>query len=279
MTNKEICNDVPLWISYPTETYIAITLFLLLIIFCVLIFILYLKSRSLKEIEKNILLKSKQAAMGEMIIAITHQWRQPLNEINSITSAIDYELITSDKKNQKIEEYLVAIEMQTQYMSSTIDNFKNFFKPSKSKTSFNTLDVINYALELLNAKLNATNIYVNISNINNYGIVGFKGEFTQVIITLLSNAMEALIQRDIKNPTIKIVIDKNISIEDNAKGIDEKIIDKIFDPYFTTKQQYNGTGMGLYISKMIIEDSMNGTLKVSNTKDGAKFIIEGLKNA
>jgi len=279
LTNKEICNDVPLWISYPTETYIAITLFLLLIIFCVLIFILYLKSRSLKEIEKNILLKSKQAAMGEMIIAITHQWRQPLNEINSITSAIDYELITSDKKNQKIEEYLVAIEMQTQYMSSTIDNFKNFFKPSKSKTSFNTLDVINYALELLNAKLNATNIYVNISNINNYGIVGFKGEFTQVIITLLSNAMEALIQRDIKNPTIKIVIDKNISIEDNAKGIDEKIIDKIFDPYFTTKQQYNGTGMGLYISKMIIEDSMNGTLKVSNTKDGAKFIIEGLKNA
>ena len=279
MTNKEICNDVPLWISYPTETYIAITLFLLLIIFCVLIFILYLKSRSLKEIEKNILLKSKQAAMGEMIIAITHQWRQPLNEINSITSAIDYELITSDKKNQKIEEYLVAIEMQTQYMSSTIDNFKNFFKPSKSKTSFNTLDVINYALELLNAKLNATNIDVTISNINNYGIVGFKGEFTQVIITLLSNAMEALIQRDIKNPTIKIVIDKNISIEDNAKGIDKKIIDKIFDPYFTTKQQYNGTGMGLYISKMIIEDSMNGTLKVSNTKDGAKFIIEGLKNA
>jgi len=279
LTNKEICNDVPLWISYPTETYIAITLFLLLIIFCVLIFILYLKSRSLKEIEKNILLKSKQAAMGEMIIAITHQWRQPLNEINSITSAIDYELITSDKKNQKIEEYLVAIEMQTQYMSSTIDNFKNFFKPSKSKTSFNTLDVINYALELLNAKLNATNIDVTISNINNYGIVGFKGEFTQVIITLLSNAMEALIQRDIKNPTIKIVIDKNISIEDNAKGIDKKIIDKIFDPYFTTKQQYNGTGMGLYISKMIIEDSMNGTLKVSNTKDGAKFIIEGLKNA
>jgi C4-dicarboxylate-specific signal transduction histidine kinase len=218
--------------------------------------------------------QSKLAAMGEMVGAIAHQWRQPLN-----TLAIRIQRLPRDYKKDKInakflEEFAQKNKETINFMSKTIDDFRNFFRIDKQRVEFDIKESIEQALSLFGAQLKNNNISVNLLA-EHLVIDGFKTEFQQVIVNLISNSKDAFIMRDIKDAVININIKNNmVQVQDNAGGIKDDIIDRIFEPYFTTKEQGAGTGMGLYISKMIIEDNFGGKLSAENSQDGVIFIIE-----
>ncbi len=220
--------------------------------------------------QKNLLEQNKLAQMGEMIGNIAHQWRQPLSEINSIVMNID---------DKNIDNSVDKIETITEYMSETINNFNNFFRIDKQKEIYSIMEVISISLNICHNILNKHNIKIDTNTNEDIKYNGYKGELSQVIIALIKNASDAIAKNKIENPKIDIrakSIDNKIiiDIQDNANGIDEDIIDNIFDPYFTTKFKSEGTGIGLYMSKVIIEKNMNGKLSVSNNSNGAIFRIE-----
>ena len=231
-----------------------------------------------KKKDRAMLHQSRLARMGTMLSMIAHQWRQPLSEI----SGIFMELETANKF-RKLDDKLLNESIQEsnkiiQYMSHTIDDFRNFFKPDKKKVQFYVDDACNEAISLVGASIKSYQIdlYKNVKC--NAIINGYEREFAQVMLNLISNAKDILNQRKIQNPKIDVVIDvlhKNVvvTVQDNAGGVDEKNLDMIFEPYFTTKESLKGTGLGLYMSKMIIEKNMNGELTVKNTQGGALFTV------
>ena len=237
--------------------------------------------------------QSRLASMGEMIGNIAHQWRQPLSSLSAIIQNIRHKS-QRDKLNIDFVENITedALKIASQ-MSDTIDDFRNFFEPSKEKDRFNVNSALEDTLELLKATLLNNNIEIIKNEKVNIDILGYKNELSQTILNIFSNSKDALISKSSKNIEfhaliiIDIEISKNnrnilITIKDNADGVPEDIIDKIFEPYFTTKEQGKGTGIGLYMSKQIIETNMKGKLKVSNeifthgkeTYKGAQFTIE-----
>jgi len=231
-----------------------------------------------QEVEKNrekdrqLMQQTKLAQMGEMIGAIAHQWRQPLNTISTGIQNLKY-----DYKEGKLEDeiyiksFIDKNKKTVKFMSSTIDDFRNFFRVDKEKHTFDVRSVTKSVINMLSAQLQMYNIEINLQG-ETFESFGFESEYQQVILNIISNAKDALVANNIKNPTIDIKIDKNkISIEDNGGGIAKDIIDRIFEPYYTSKEQGKGTGMGLYLSKMIIVDSMGGELSVRNSDNGAVF--------
>lgn len=162
-------------------------------------------------------------------------------------------------------------------MSKTIDDFRNFFNPNSIKEEFFIKTSVENAIKIVKSTLDFHHIELLVDIDESLKIIGFKNEYSQAVMNIISNAKDVLIDKKIQNPQIKIYIEKIdkiiLCIEDNAGGINENIIDKIFDPYFTTKYEY-GTGIGLYMTKLIIEDKMNGTISAQNVSDGAKFFIE-----
>jgi len=230
-----------------------------------------------KQQNETILInKSKLASMGEMIGNIAHQWRQPLTHLSYIIMNLKaaYENDKLDKKY--LEKKTDEANKQIEFMSHTIDDFRNFFKISKQKEEFSLIECINESINLLNESFKSLDIKLNFNYTENFRIRTYKGEFAQVIFNLLNNAKDEFIKQEIKDAKIIINIikkEENILIEiiDNAGGISEKIIKKIFEPYFTTKEK--GLGIGLYMSKVIIEKNIGGKLEVKNTMNGAKFII------
>jgi len=238
-----------------------------------------------KEIDKNtkqqviIMQQSKLAQMGEMIENIAHQWRQPLAQINSSVLLLDVLLERNNKKDDMVEEKLLEIESLTAYMSKTINDFKNFFNPNKSKTNFTIEEAINRSCEILKGSLKIHNIKVNNNVPKDLQCYSYVEELQQVLLTIFNNAIDVLVSNKIENGVISINSfqkDKDIiiTIQDNGLGIDKKHIDKIFDPYFTTKHKSQGTGLGLYMAKMIIENGLKGVLEVENKNGGACFIIQ-----
>jgi signal transduction histidine kinase len=221
--------------------------------------------------------KSKMASMGEMIGNIAHQWRQPLSQLSGlffdIESAYDYKELNKKYLQNRVEEANDLLE----YMSKTIDDFRNFFNPNSKKEEFFIKDSVDNAIKIVKSTLDFYHIELLVDIDEFYKINGYKNEYSQAVMNIISNAKDILIEKNIQNPQIKIYLEKNkkatLCIEDNAGGINEQIIDKIFDPYFTTKYEY-GTGIGLYMTKLIIEEKMNGLISAKNTKDGAKFLIE-----
>jgi len=224
--------------------------------------------------------QSKMAAMGEMIGAIAHQWRQPLNALAINIQLLEdmYEDGSLDKKTLK--EFIDKNMQTIQFMSNTIDDFRNFFRKDKTKTEFDVKEVIEKTLNLQKAQLKDHNIKVE-TNLESVKIKGYKNEFMQAILNIISNAKDVIDEKREQDSNfqgkIKILSKKEddrviIEIEDNGGGIPNEIKDRIFEPYFTTKEEGKGTGMGLYMTKEII-DRINGKIKVENTKDGAKFII------
>ena len=241
-----------------------------------------LKKQQIESKEKNSIMiqQSKMAAMGEMIGNIAHQWRQPLNALGLTVQKIklyhEEDMLTAKQLDKSVEKSKMLIEK----MSTTIDDFRNFFRVDKIKQEFYIKDAISETLDLLGSSLESKNIIVNKDNISeDIIILGFKNELEQVLLNIINNAKDALVENNIQSPKIDIsVIENNevisISIIDNAGGIPKDIINSIFDPYFTTKEQGKGTGIGLYMSNMIIQTNMNGDIKVKNIDDGACFTIE-----
>ena len=244
-----------------------------------------LHSRIVEEVEKSrqkdkmLFEQQKLVSMGEMIENIAHQWRQPLSQINSSVLLIDTYLDDNNIQNDDIEKELQAIENLSIHMSKTINSFKNFFEPNKVHTEFSISKLIDSSLAIATNSILNSNIKIEVCMDKSAEYFGLENELQQVIIILLNNANDALIQKDTLSPKIRITIEKldqsyKISICDNAQGVEPSTIDKIFEPYFTTKHKAQGTGLGLYISKVIIEENMSGTLSVHNNQEGACFVIE-----
>lgn len=226
--------------------------------------------------DKLMFQQSRLIAMGEMIANIAHQWRQPLFELNIIL----YNLKKSFTNNNQLEldtNYNTGKQV-IQQMSQTIDDFRNFFNPEKNREFFYIRDAINETISIMSGTLIKEKINIKFLNNDDFEVFGYKNEFSQVILSILNNSKDAFKDKR-NNKVIKILISKNddtvfIQICDNAGGIQESVIDKIFEPYFTTKYAKNGTGLGLYICKMIIESSMKGKISASNICKGACFNID-----
>ena len=234
---------------------------------------------SSSEKDKMIFHQSKLVAMGEMMENIAHQWRQPLSQVNSCVLVIDDTLDEHGIYNEVIEGKMQEIESLTQYMSNTIDDFRNFFDQHKKKRNIIVEEIIEKTLEVLKGKIELYNIKLIVDFRMAHECYTHSNELQQVFLAILNNAIDVLVLNNIENPSIKIETKKDqetlvMSLCDNAGGISEEIMEKIFEPYYTTKHKAQGTGLGLYISKVIIEDSLGGSLKVKNNFSGACFIIE-----
>ena len=248
-----------------------------------------LEEKVKKEIEKNrekeqlLVQKSKFIALGEMISNIAHQWRQPLSELSSIFMFIKFkysinalDIETMDKKSKEADKVL-------EYMSHTIDDFSNFFMPKKEKEEFYLLKIVEIVMNIISSTLANYNIKIEIDIDEKIKITTYLNEYKQVLLNIINNAKDVLIEKNIENPLIKITAQEDnnqitLYIEDNGGGILVEPKSKIFEPYFTTKEDSNGTGIGLYMSKIIIEKNMKGKLRVKNTKNGALFTIHIPKN-
>lgn len=235
-----------------------------------------LVSSQVNEInQKNQLISQqhKLVAMGEMIGAIAHQWRQPLNALS-----INIQNLEDDFQENLVDESFLTTFVQhnqkiIRYMSNTIDDFRSFFRIDKQKQSFSAKDAIKEALHLHEAQLRNYMIEVGIEG-EDFELLTFKSEFQQVILNLINNAKDAIILRQRLGGRLLIILNAStITFEDNGGGIEESILERIFEPYFTTKEQGKGIGLGLYISKMIIEQHMGGTLRVHNGEHGACFTL------
>ncbi len=233
----------------------------------------------LKLKEEMMLAQSKQAAMGEMIAMIAHQWRQPLATISmdvnnlSASIALEEEITTDD-----LIKYTDAIYEQLDQLSETIDNFRNFFKPEQLKETTSIEDTLKSTLNIIGTSLISKNISVNIKNTTKSSLFMNKTSLIQVLLNVIGNAKDMLATKEVVQGAIDITAyeDKEtitISICDNAGGIPESIMQKIGQPYFTTKQELNGTGLGLYISKTIMEKHLFGTFRWHNEDKGACFVI------
>lgn len=226
---------------------------------------------------KNLLVhNSKMASLGEMIGIISHQLKQPLNVLSLYCDCVEYSYKEGDVDDIYVKEFSKNTKSQINYMNDTINSFLDFYNPNKKKEVFNISEAINFALAILKSKIIMNNINVNLELDETVEITGVKMELAQVVINIVNNAIDAFIERGIfeKDVYIKLFAkDSKVAlfIEDNAGGIENKNLEKILDPYYTTK--VDGTGIGLYMVKLIIKNNFNGELKVMNTEKGLKFII------
>jgi CheY-like chemotaxis protein len=233
-----------------------------------------------RMLQQELLVKqSRLAAMGEMMSAITHQWNQPLSAISASNDALLMQSKLGTINEEDIEKFSGFIKDSVLFMRDTILDFKNYFSTKKIKKTFCVKEQVNAVMKILGIQLKHSNIEVNIEidgNVNGYGV---ESEFKHVILNLIANAKDALNEKKAENKKIVInasSIDESYSqliIKDNAGGIPENIINKIFDDHFTTKED-KGTGIGLFMSKMIIEDEFKGEISVCNEDNGAKFIVK-----
>ncbi len=222
--------------------------------------------------------QSKLAAMGEMMRHISHQWRQPLSEINSVAMKIETDHRKDILDDVSLDRNIEQIENITEHMSKTIQDFNSYFKSDKAKTKTTLEAVVDKALALVMGGLSKNDIHID-KAVEVAEIVEIvDGELVQVLLVLLNNARDALKASDVPEKWIKIRIAKEnskhlIEVEDSAGGIAEENLAKVFEPYFTTKFEAQGVGIGLYMSKMIVEESLGGSLSVINGSHGAKFTV------
>lgn len=238
----------------------------------------------LTQKEQLLIQQSKMAQMGEMLENIAHQWRQPLSIITTSATGLKIQQELSLLTNERLIESLDIIVKASLHLSNTIDDFRNFYKNDKEKKFFNLKNTVEKSLTLVSSKFKNQDIEIKIE-VEDIELNGFENELLQVFINILSNAKDELVKKDNQIKIIYIFTKKQqdnicISFQDNAGGIKEELLTHIFDSHFTTKEQEDGTGIGLYMSKLII-DKMNGEIKASNEKinyydktfDGAKFSI------
>ena len=232
-----------------------------------------------REKDKQLFEREKLAQMGEMIGNIAHQWRQPLSIISTAASGMkmqkEFNILNDDTFNSSIN----IIVDTTKFLSNTIDDFRNFIKDDKELKEFNLIFNLKQIIKIVKDSYKNNFIDIRLNADHDILIKSIPGELSQVILNILNNAKDALIVKDIQKKFVDIKVTNQkdkviITIEDNGGGISEDIISKIYDPYFTTKHQSQGTGIGLYMSHMIVTQNLKGNIYVKNTQNGAKFFIE-----
>jgi len=232
-----------------------------------------------QKVDQLMFYQARQAAMGEMIGHLAHQWRQPINELGLILQDLRDAFLC----NELDEKYIVSSTKEgmdlLQQMSGTIDDFRRFFVGGNKKGTFRISDIVQQSVDLIEPHFEKLGIRISVVEDHPVSIVGYPGEFAQVVLNLLNNARDAFMRRKRKEPKITIHITEKtkevrITVEDNAGGIPEQTMEHIFDQYYSTKDSHQGAGLGLYISKMIIENGMQGKLSAKNTAYGVKFVLE-----
>ena len=274
------------YVNYQKETnYDSLNKLLFIIIGFILIFILFYRQYLLKKMNEELnekikiemkkneektrisIQQSRMASMGEMLENIAHQWRQPLSTISVAASGIEIKKELNILNDEELSDSLRHIKNATQYLSNTIEDFRNFFVKDKIPSNINIRNTLNKTIDLISSTLAKEEITL-IRNIQNINFTSYENELIQVLMNIFINAKDALANR--KSEKLIIVVIKQIEdnlvikIKDNAGGVDSSIIDKIFEPYFTTKHQFNGTGIGLYMSKLIVEKHLIGEISVKN---------------
>jgi signal transduction histidine kinase len=218
--------------------------------------------------------QNKLASMGEMIGAIAHQWRQPLNELSIAIQNIKYDFDDGLVDKKYIENFITETKKIIMFMSHTIDDFRNFYRIDKTEESFDVKEAIEKSVFMQKAQLKNHNIDIEING-ESFTIKGYKNEFQQAILNIINNAKDILVEKEVPNAKISIELTNNtVKISDNGGGVPLEIIERIFEPYFTTKEEGKGTGMGLYMSKMILEENMHAKFSVRNRDNGSEFRID-----
>jgi len=245
----------------------------------------HLEKRVDEEVKKNIQVnnlmmhQSRLAQMGEMISMITHQWRQPLSAISATSMNMKIQMQLGENTEEASTKKLEKIESLVEYLSQTIEDFRGFFRMDKEKETKNIVHVVEKSLSIISSSLKNNNIEVVLDGSNESIITTYINELMQVILIILKNAEDALIEREIEKPKISISWKEEngfyvISFHDNAGGIDEETLPNIFNPYFSTKAHENGTGLGLYMATVIIDEHCKGEVDVKNEDDGVTFTIK-----
>lgn len=239
----------------------------------------YKLKKKLKDNESMLIEQSRSAAMGDMISIIAHQWKQPLAVLSMIANNIKADVQLDECTKESLIEYSENLNEQIQHLSNTVNDFINYFKTNKTKEKCTLTNIINGTVKLIEKSLKAHDIKYFICITEDIELEIIPNELSHALINIINNAEDSLIQNNISNKQISIEVKKIddialIQISDNAGGIKDDIIDKIFDPYFTTKGKLNGTGLGLYISKTIIQEHFKGKIEFENISDGAQFTIK-----
>lgn len=235
----------------------------------------------MKEQEALLVEQSKFAAMGELLSMIAHQWRQPLALLSSVIVRLNLKIKTNSIDLDFFDKKLHFMNEQIQYLSNTIDSFSDFMSPNKKKEKTDLKEVSTLAINLIKDSFLLNNIEVVVKESRLKEITTYKNELLQVLLNLLNNSRDAFVFNNINEAKIEIYFEEDefsqtIYIQDNAGGIAPDVIKNIFNPYFSTKQKKNGTGLGLYISKVIVEKHLDSTLELLNNKSGvlAKLVLK-----
>ena len=228
-----------------------------------------------EEKEKMLLQQSKLASMGEMMDAVAHQWKQPINIINMQVDMINYDYEDGLINQEYIDEFQNKVSSQVKHMTSTLNEFRSFFRPNKEVSEFNTKNMIDKVLLLVKDEFVKNRIKITINDIGNFNLIGVENEFKHLVLNIINNSKDAFNEHNTKNREIKINLlnddtSNTIEIIDNAGGIPEHVIEDIFKANITTKEEGKGTGIGLYMSSQIAQKH-NGSLTVNNIENGAKF--------
>ncbi len=238
------------------------------------------KVGELRQKDALILNQGKLASLGEMLNMIAHQWRQPLNAMSAGAIRLDLKAeMEEDISEKEISDFAKFVQEETQKLSSVIDDFMNFSKPDEKKEEFYVSEVIEDVLKMIKVQLLNHNIEIKVNVSENLHIKSYKKVIENILLNLISNARDALDEVDIKNKEIVISSKEakdciEIKVYDNAGKIPKDIAKRIFEPYFTTKEQGKGTGIGLYMSKKLAEEKLKGKLEFENKEDGVEFILK-----
>ena len=236
------------------------------------------KIEELRAKDKILEVQSKQAVMGEMISMIAHQWRQPLSTITLQIANLQFKkLLGQELSSDETDNALSEISDTIIYLSDTVDDFQTYFHPDKELQEIAVNELLSRAVNFAKSRVSKNEIEINLCENCTYSIKTYPNEFIQVVLNILNNAIDAHDECKTKNAQIKIDVNIQddhliVDISDNAGGIDEKNLGRLFEPYFSTKGR-NGTGLGLYMSQMIVQKQFAGDLSVKTSKDGSTFTI------
>ena len=229
-----------------------------------------------REKDHMLIQQSRLAAIGEMIGNIAHQWRQPINALTLLLANLKDSYDHNEMDRASLDKSVKDGQAIIQRMSTTIDDFRNFFRPNKEKVLFSVNEAVEDVMRIMEAAFRNSNISISVQGDESVMAYGFRNEYSQMLINLLANSKEAIQERQIAEGRIVIKVSQRngiseVVVEDNAGGIPPHVLPRIFDPYFTTKE--SGTGIGLYMSKVIIENNMGGIIEACNIEGGARFTI------